>query len=71
MGEGVAEIVEPWLFFCCGNSGGRLRKMFSCVRLRHMDFLKYSDCVENADETALNSPSGLISGFSGHRLIAH
>ena len=22
---------------------GRLRKMFSCVGLRHMDFLKYSD----------------------------
>ena len=35
------------------------------VWLRHMDFLKYSDEVMMTDETALYSPSGLITGFSG------
>lgn len=32
---------------------GRLYKMFSCVVLRNMDFLKYSGEVVAADATAL------------------
>ncbi len=39
--------------------------MFSCVRLCHMDFLKYSGKSMETDVTALYSPSGRTSGFSG------
>ena len=44
---------------------GKLHKMFPCVRLRHMDFLKYSGKFKETDVTALHSPSGRTSGFSG------
>ncbi len=44
---------------------GRLYKMFSCVRLRHMDFLKYSGKCMETDITALYSPSGRTSVFLG------
>ena len=45
---------------------GILHKMFSCVGLRYMDFLKYFGQVEIGNETAIYSPSGLMSGFPGH-----
>ena len=48
------------------NRDSRLHKMFPCIGLRHMDFLKYSGKAVSADETDLYSPSGLITGFSGH-----
>ncbi len=44
---------------------GKLHKMFPCVRLRHMDFLKYSGEFKETDVTTLYSPSGRTSGFSG------
>ncbi len=45
-----------------------MHKMFSRVGLRHMDFLKYSGKVMHTDETALYSPSGLITGLRDYLL---
>ena len=47
--------------------GGQIaQNILEAGGLRHMDFLKYSGEVVEADETARHSPSGLRSGFSGH-----
>ena len=40
--------------------------MFTRVRLRHMDYLKYFGKSMKTDVTALYSPSRLREGFSGH-----
>ena len=44
---------------------GKLHKMFPRIRLRHMDFLKYSGEFKETDVSTLYSPSRRTSGFSG------
>ena len=49
----------------CVYIAGRTAQRRHC-RLRHMDFLYVPARSLSPDATALYSPSGLISGFSGH-----